>query len=340
MASFTLPSKRQVPALTLRLAAVALLTWAACVAYVLWLNPEIRFMRAAAAAKQHWARQLTREQGAKYLIFGSSSCTFSIDGERLLERHQLPLVNMGLIVSYGAKTITEWSLSETQPGDTLIAALDPAMIARPDILPTSDAIQFCYALRSPQWVHGVLEPSGPDRFSSLLSLRPGGYHASILFGKMFQRGPMYRYAIEEIHPSGWVETPVRMNLGGSPGHGDGLSAQGRALLSSLGDWCRTNRVRVCYSLPMAWCPPEELEAFQRGNARFLLEVSKLLPVLEDRRLGAHTNASLFADTSWHLNAGGVALRTDELAGQLRAWKMWNPDELRTLATNGLAVPVP
>lgn len=335
MASSISHSERRVPRLALRLLAVAGLTWATCAAYSLWLNPETRFIKVVAHTKQNWAQKMTREHGAKFLIFSASSSMFSIDAERLLERHHLPLVNMGLVRAYNAKMITEWALSETKRGDTLIMAFEPGLLTE-DVQPTSEAVQFAYAMRSPWWIHGVLEPFAPLGPGSLLGLRPGGYHVCTLLWKIPQRRPMYRYSIAEIHPSGWVETPVRMNLGGAPGHGEKISPGASVLLLSLDNWCRTNGVRLCYSLPLAWCAPNELQYFQRQNAKFLLEISEFLPVLADRRLGAHTNAELFADTAWHLNTTGVALRTDELAAQLRAGRMWKPEELRFISTNGFA----
>jgi hypothetical protein len=335
MASSTSHSESGVPRLTLALIAIALLTWACCAAYTLWLNPENKFLTAAARVKQTWARKMTREYGTKYLVFGGSSCMFSVDGERLLERHQLPLVNMGLFAVCGAKTLTEWALTEVNSGDTLVVAIEPGLLTE-DIRPTAAAIQFCYSMQSPHWIRGLLEPGASLDPGSLLALRPGGHHVCIMIGKLIGRRPLFRYALREIHPSGWVETQVRQNDWPAPGHGKGLSPSLRTLFQSLNDWCRTNQVRVCYSLPMAWCTPELLPEFQRKNASLLLEVSELIPVLEDRQLGAYTNVELYADTAWHLNADGIALRSDELAAQLRAWRMWNPEELRFISTNSLA----
>lgn len=150
---------------------------------------------------------------------------------------------------------------------------------------------------------------------------------------------MFRYAVEDIHPSGWVETMATGEINGAAGGGGMPSPDGLMLLRSLVQWCQTNQVRVCFTLPVAYATPELLPSFQRTNAAYLLEVSQYLPVLEDRRLGANTNASLFADTAWHFNAEGVAQRTDELAEPLRAWRMWNPDELRALAAGGASKSV-
>lgn len=336
MASSTSHSKRRVPLLVRRLAVAALVTWGMAAAYTLYLSPETRFWKAAAQRKQQWAEKLTREQKSKVLVVGGSSCAFSIDGARLLTRESMPTVNMGLGAGTGAKLLSEWALSQTRPGDTLVVAMEPALLTS-DLEPTAFAIQFSYAMGSPRWIRGVLEPHFPVGPGSLLALRPGGYHVATLLGKLVQGRPLFRYAVSDIQQDGLIETAVRREEG-VPGHDVHLSAGGRTLLASLRDWSRTNNVRVCYSLPWAWSSMEESVAFRQRNATFLLEVAEYLPVLEDRSMGARTERDLFADTSWHLNQRGSALRSDGLAQQLRDWRMWKPADLKAIATGGLAPP--
>ena len=335
MASSISHSESRVPKRLCRLGLTALLTWAVSAAYTLWLNPEIHFLKVAAQTKQAWARQLTREQGAKFVIVGSSSCTFSIDGERMLARHQVPLVNMGLFRSISAKTLTQWALTEIKPGDSLILAFEPGVLSG-DILPEDPSYQFCYVMGSPRWIEGVLAPASPAGLGSLLALRPGGRHAVLLAGKILTRRPLFRYALEDIRSSGWVDTKATGEISATAGGGNPPSPEGKILLRSVVQWCQTNRVRVCLTLPVAYCAPETLASTRQQHAAYLLDVAQHLPVLEDRRLGAHTNRSLFADTAWHFNAEGVAQRTDELAEPLRAWRMWNLDELRALAGDAVS----
>ena len=323
-------SNPRLPRLALRLAGVAFIAWLACVAYTMWLNPEMRFLKTAAQTKQHWAKRMTRDHGTKVVVMGGSSCTFSIDGQRLLERHQMPAVNMGLFADMGSKVITEWALSEVRPGDTLVVALEPKSFSE-EAQATEHGLQFCAAMQSPQWARGVLQPQTAFGGGALLALRPGGYHAFTLVGKILKRLPLFRYDVGEIKPSGLVDTPIHRTPDAAPAPGGTISPSCSALFRSLSDWSRTNRVRLCYSLPLAWSSPEHASEFQNNSAQFLLEVSRLLPVLKDDRLGAHTNADWFADDAWHLTAAGVAVRTDELAAQVRAWRMWEPEELRARA---------
>ena len=339
MASSTSHSESRVPTLLCRLGLTALLAWTVSAVYTLWVHPENRFLKAAAHTKQAWARKLTGQHGAKFVVVGSSSCTFSIDGERMLARHQLPLVNMGLFKSISAKTLTEWALTEIRPGDSLILAFEPGVLSD-DILPDDPSYQFCYAMGSPRWIGGVQEPASPVGLDSLLALRPGGRHAVLLAGKILSRRPLFRYALEDIRPSGWVETKATGQISTTAGGGPPPSPEGRILLRSVMQWCQTNQVRVCLTMPVIYCLPEALESTRQKHAAYLLDVAQYLPVLEDRRLGVHTNRSLFADTARHFNAEGVAQRTDELAEPLRAWRMWNLDELRALAGGAVSNSVP
>ena len=319
------------PGLALKLLGAALAAWAVGAIFTLWIHPETVFLKQAARTKQAWAQKLTRESGAKFLICGASSTTFGIDGARLLERHQLPVVNMGLTAGLTPRILTEWALSETRPGDTLVLAVEPALLLNPDQAATDASVQFCYALNAPRWLHGVLEPHESTGPSAWLMLRPGGGQTFTYLAKILGGQPLYRYRVADIQPSGLVTTDVRSALVGPPGYSGDLPAFSRQMLRSLADWSRTNQVRLCYALYWAWCPPEHLEAFQRQNAAFLLQMSEFMPVLEDRRLGALTNQTLFADTALHLTTESVVLRTDALGEQLRAGRMWDTNELRALA---------
>jgi hypothetical protein len=102
-------------------------------------------------------------------------------------------------------------------------------------------------------------------------------------------------------------------------------------LRSLRDWCRDHEVRLAYSIPWGYTPPTELDQFRRENARFLLQVLEVIPVLRDPRLGAYSVREHFSDSVWHLTEEGAALRTDELARQLKDWDVWSRPELEQLA---------
>src|SRR5689334_1235616 len=84
------PAHSRWPRLLLEVLAVAVVTWALGAFYTLHCNPEIAFFEHAARVKQTWAARIGHERGSKTVFFGGSSCTFSIDPERFLQKHGLP----------------------------------------------------------------------------------------------------------------------------------------------------------------------------------------------------------------------------------------------------------
>ncbi len=128
MPSSTSPSKSSPGRLTWRLLAVAAVGWLGCAGYSLCLEPGQRFYLEAARIKRAWAEKMGREHKSRILVYGGSSCAFSINGERILGEQGLPVVNMGLGAGYGARFLTRWALSEARPGDSLIVALEPGLL--------------------------------------------------------------------------------------------------------------------------------------------------------------------------------------------------------------------
>jgi len=201
-----------VPWFVAQLLAVALLTGMVTAFYTLRLNPEVAYLRGSDRIKRAWARKMTLEHGPKTILFGGSSCEFSIDPEQLLARHGLPAVNLGRNAGLGASVLIEATLSETQPKDTLVMAIEPTLLTGPAEIPMLGG-QFSFALGHPEWVltprFGRLRKSWP---AALLALRPGGYHVFTLLGKLVQGRPLYRYNTAEVRPTGFHQTPVRMPL--------------------------------------------------------------------------------------------------------------------------------
>ena len=328
MPSFILLSRDQVPWVALRLLTVAVLAWASSAAYALYLNPEIAFFKHGARLKHAWAEKLNREYTRKVVVFGGSSCGVSIDGERMLDHHGLPTVNMGLGAGMGAEILTRYALLEVREGDTLIVALEPGLLTDA-VDPTALGVQFSFAIGKP----GLVKLSRPFSWpATLLDLRPGGYHLFTLIGKIVSGSPLYRYRPSDLHPSGWQAITIRRNFVGPPASGPALSSGARDLLGWLRSWCAQNNVRVAYSLPWGYTPPDKASQFKTANIDFLFQVSPYLPVLKDPALGANTNLEQFADTEWHLTPEAAALRTDALAQQIKEWDLWTTNELEKLAT--------
>jgi len=329
MPSSTSPSKSRPGRLTRRLLTLAFVGWLGCAAYTLYLNPSVRLWLGAARIKQAWAEKMGREHKSKILVYGGSSCAFSINGERMLGAQGLPVINMGLGAGFGARFLTRWAISEARPGDTLIVALEPDLLGV-DLADTTGAVQLSYALHQPGLLRDLDGPSPLSLASQLLMLRPDGNHIVTLVAKIVGGKPLFRYRTEDINPSGWMQTAVRLPMD-SPGPAQPLSAQGRQLLKSLAWWCSQRNVRLAYSIPWEFTKPEDEVSFQKQNAAFLSQVAELMPVLKDTALGVCTNREYYADTGWHLTEQGSNLRSDSLGLQIKEWSTWRQRELQALA---------
>jgi hypothetical protein len=331
MTSSTSHSEPRVPLLTLKLLAIAVTAWLICAAYTLWLNPEVRFYTAMSAIQDKWSNLMTREHGNKVVVYGGSSCMFSIIGEQMLEKYELPTVNRGLGAAMAVKIPTLHAIQDMTKGDTLIVAVEPGQFTHREEV-TALAIQFSYAKRHPEWaIREYFDLPAQRLSSSLLALRPGSYHTLTLIGKLMQGRDLYRYHATNANPSGWCRTDFKLPLDGPPGHGQSLSNDARKFFVALREWGETRGIRIAYSLPWGYCPQEHLESFRKQNANTLLQISEFIPVLKDTTFGADPNPGHFADTAWHLNEEGSRLRTDQLGNAITRWEVWSPEELKQFA---------
>jgi hypothetical protein len=309
---------------------VGCLTWGIGAFYTLYLNPEISHYAAGAVIKSAWAERLTREYGAKIVAVGGSSCEFSLDGERMLSVHHLPLVNYCWQVGMGAAIMVESGISALAPGDTLIVAVEPVLLTVP-FDQTSLGIQLSVAAHHREWtMRPALGVGATGWFQSLASLRPGGQHAVTLMAKLLRGQQLYRYRASDYHASGWKQTEVRTPFEGPSWHHVTMSDDARRLFRNLAEWCQAHEVRVAYSLPWSFTPAVSAAKFRQENIEFLTQVVSFFPVLKDLSLGVDPLHEHYADTSFHLNGAGAMLRTDELAHQIEQWDTWSAAELQAL----------
>lgn len=308
--------KSRIPWQALRLLIVALMAWAGSAFYSLYLHPEMIFLRHCAKVKQDWKHTLERDHKSKIVIYGGSSCLTSIDGERMEKVHGLPVLNLGFHAGIGARVLTRYTLPTLNPGDTLIVALEPDLLTG-SLEPPAQGVQFSFAtgrldaLRNGDRMHWT---------GSLLALRPGSEYIFTVLGKVMLHRPLHRYSVAEIHPSGWHEVAERREFSVSPISDRKLSNDAKELLRSLRDRCAQHQIRVAYSMPWHYSPQDEVAERQRHNLDFLQQISEILPVINDPRLGVYPVREHYADTPLHLTAEGAALRTDELAQQINAWQ--------------------
>ena len=331
MASSTSRSSASIPTFAVLLLAVALATLGLSAFYTLRLNAELNYFLAADRLQSAWAEKMTSEAGAKLVIYGGSSCLFGIDAERLLHTHQMPAVNLGRGAGMGASVLTLAALQYTRPGDTLVAALEPSLLTG-SLQPPALGVQFSVVAGHTEWVrHPAVGANSLSWLSVLLNLRPGGYHALTGLAKLAGGKPSFRYYASDVRPGGFAQTAVRLPITRASPHSGVLSEEAQRFLAALRDWSREHQVRVAYTLPWSFSPPEGATAYQRLNAGLVLSIAEFLPVLRDPRLGAYTVREHFADTELHLTPEGAELRTDETADLIKHWRVWTIEELSQAA---------
>lgn len=323
MASSTLHSDRRPPWWAILLGAIALLTWAITAAYSLWWNPEVAFFRSGHQKKQAWMQAMRARFGTNVLIFGGSSCASSIQSRRLVERHDLPGVNLGFGAGMGAGVLSQYALEAMRPGDTLIVALEPDLLTRAfEREPLG--VQFALSIGRPGLVR---EQGRMDWPAALLDLRPGSYHVFTLLGKVLLGQPLYRYSPEDFKEDGWQEINDRRPFAVPPLAEAKPSAAALSRLQGLREECRARGVRVAATLPWQYCAPDQLAALQRKHLVFLRELATVLPCLREPSLGAHSQQADFGDTMLHLLPDAAGRRTDELAAAIKGWTLWTAAEI-------------
>lgn len=258
---------------------------------------------------------------------GDSSCAFSIKCERLLQNHGIRSVNMGGPAGCGALFLTAIAFPELSRGDTLIVGLTTGFLRDPKPLaPTQLGIQLAIALgQSSLAVASDLTGNELEMAQILPALRPGAYHFFTMVGKIIAHRPPYRYAIEDIRPDGWMcstyqEEPV------IPKEAETsepvLSNYGVDLLQKIKELCDARGIRVAYSLPWAYTSPAAAQSARFYNHKVLVEIGKIIPVLQDERLGVVTERDCFSDTPLHLSLDGANQRTDTIASQILQWRVY------------------
>jgi hypothetical protein len=291
----------------------AIIAFSAAVFYSLRLNPELRVMAGAARVKLAWSERISRVHTNKVVVFGGSSSSFSIDPEYAMQKHEIPVANLGMFAGMGTPVLTRFALEQAREGDTVIASIEPILVAtaRKNL---QAGIQFAFAMGRPDWAAPGFDFANKKiPYTAIASLPPSGEHVFILLTKLLRREPLYRYKVENFTEAGqqFDTNAIRVVSLVAPGKVDG------EYLSALKRECARRKLRLVYALPWQYCLPQDAEKLRRQNAEFVKEVAKYLPVLEEANLGVYTNAAGIGDYLYHLNRKGAIERTESLLQALK-----------------------
>jgi hypothetical protein len=316
--------------LTVGLVAIGLLSFVASALYCTHVHPEVTFFREAWRVKHAWATRPEIAGQPRAIIAGGSSAAFGVIPRRIESRFGVPVVNMGLHAGLGPGLLLRVARREVQPGDTLVVALEPGLLAQGWEAPAL-GIQFALSAGLRDALSDPVEARpASDLVPQLLSLRPGAGHTLVLLGRLSLRQPLSRYRPADLSDDGWVQTPLRWAVNPVKAGGWRLSLDSRKELGALAEWCRTNQVKLVYALPWGYTSPREAANLREANRQMLREIAGTCPVIAGPALGVVTDPARFLDSEWHLDPVGAEARSDELGEALRSRRFLSADEVSVL----------
>lgn len=302
--------------------AAALLAYGLGVWLTVAANPEVEFWSEVVERRDRDLEAVRAANPAtRMLLFtGGSSCAFSIDPRVIEAQCGLPAVNLGLPASTGRSYILHQALVRARPGDILVVCLEPDFLAYPDQEGSPSKLGLALALKQGE-VHGA---AGWDTFDTrvtpgqFLSLtRPGGRYLMTLAGRTLT-GKGYRYMVDGIDYHGLIRTDLVNPNPEWPGipTSTQLDPVARQFLKAFIATATDRGVQVVYSMPWQLNHPDHAGASRAAKQALLLEISDLMPVIDDGYAGVSSNQDHFSDSLLHLSRTGVQLRTAALGQAL------------------------
>jgi hypothetical protein len=303
------------PLVALRILLTGVATWMVCALYAFFLNPELAFFKHGYYVKQDWVRKMRRSYGTNIVIFGGSSCMAGVDSVYAEKTFSIPLINNGFGAGLGSHMLAQTTLKDLREGDTLIVALEPGLLMNSSEVP-SLGVQFSFVTGQ---FGSLLRSQSISTASAFLALRPGAYHCFTLLGKIVLGQSLYRYAKDDFQEGGLLAIRERRPFSDPPVGPHHLSDDGKKLLHDLSGWCQGHSVRVAYTLPWMFYPPEHAAQMRKEFGKFLDEANIFLPILRDPIMGCYPIKEDFADSPLHLVPKAAQKHTDELARHILAW---------------------
>ena len=248
---------------------------------------ESAFFSEAIRTSERYAGSLRAEHPHLFVVFGGSTSRASWIPSVLLDEFGVPVVNFGLHAGFGPHVITELAMREAKPGDTVVVAFEPSILARDEATPPTGGADL------------FLHEDG-------LSFRPGRF-----------------FRLEPAHLVQYLQGNTRYNLF-MVMKKDALGAAGRDLLLSIRDECDRRGCRAVYALPPRLEGNPNTPA---AYASLLADILPILPVVRDPLLGCNAHPDEFADTPPHPLPPGALRATRSLGPALAENRFWRVEEL-------------
>lgn len=292
---------------------------------------ESAFFSEAIRKSERYADSLRADHPNLFIVFGGSTSRTSWIPSVLLEEFGVPAVNFGLHAGFGPHVIAELAMREAKPGDTVVVAFEPSILARDEAAPPTGGADLFLHEKGLSFRDGRFFRLDPTHLVQYLQ---GNTRYNLFMAmKKLRRMKPYRYNVaENLHDDGWMEVrerrPLPFDSEPRPAAPIRLGAAGRDLLLSIRDECEQRGCSAVYALPPRLEGNPNAPA---ANAALLLDILPILPVVRDPLLGCNPHPDEFADTAQHPLRPGALRATRSLGPTIIDGNFWNIGELESIA---------
>lgn len=310
---------------------VSMLLLIAIGAVLIHVDFEARFFSYTAAVSEQWEQQLRKEGKSPLIIFGGGSeIRANVNPEDFQQRYGMDVVNAGQHAGFGLICNIISALPRLQAGDTFVVS-----VIRPEEQCDDLPLLGVRYLWRREGIRALWSPLFPLTAGNILKgVRFNQQWDWVYFEKLYNGDSAHWYETHaHVHrPSGWMEILDRRDMAAiapKPYITNADFTPMLRFLKNLQEYCDARGVKLICYLPWRYCSDAKEERLRQiDNIRFLQLVEKEhILFLKDEHLGCSTDASLFADSRFHLNQEGVARNTENLGASLRTHSFWTAEEL-------------
>lgn len=292
---------------------------------------ESAFFSEAIRTSERYAESLRADHPNLFIVFGGSTSRTSWIPSVLLEEFGVPVANFGLHAGFGPHVIAELAMREAKPGDTVVVAFEPSILARDEAAPPTGGADLFLHEKGLSFRDGRFFRLDPTHLVQYLQGNTR-YNLFMIMKRIRGTKP-YRYTVSEnLHNDGWMEIlerrPLPFNPEPRPAAPMRLGAAGRDLLLSIRDACERRGCRAVYALPPRLDGNPNAPA---ANAALLQDILPILPVVRDPLLGCNPNPDEFADTTQHPLRSGALRATRALGTTISKANCWTDIDLCSVA---------